>query len=62
MFEGEEFVWFGLRLKGRSLKNSTVEAIHEMLAEVWEPGYVGGDQQRQGIGCNLFLNLYEYNY
>ena len=33
-----------------------------MLEEVWEPGYVGGDQQRQGIGYNLFLNLYEYNY
>ena len=47
--------WFGLRLEGRGLKTSIVGAIHEMIAEVWEPGYVGGDQQRQGIGCNLFL-------
>jgi len=54
--------WFGLRLKGRGLKTFIAGAIHGMLAEVWEPGYVGGDQQHQGIGCNLFLNLYEYTY
>lgn len=46
---------FGLRLKGRGLKTSIVQAIHEILAEVWEPEYIGGDQQHQGIGCNLFL-------
>lgn len=33
-----------------------------MLEEVWEPGYIIGNQQRQGIGFNLFLNLYEYKY
>ena len=60
--EGEYCVWFGLELKGRSLKNSIVGPIHEMLVEVWEPGYVEVDFQCQGFGCNLFLNLYEYNY
>lgn len=47
--------WFGLRLEGRCLKTYIVGAIHEVLAEVWEPGYIEGDQQHQGIGCNLFL-------
>ena len=47
--------WFGLRLEGRGLKTSIVGAIHEVLIEVWEPGYVGGDWGCQGIGCNIFL-------
>ena len=47
--------YFGLRLEGRGLKTSIVGAIHEVLEEVWEFGYVGGDQQCQGIGCNLFM-------
>ena len=47
--------WFCLRLEGRGLKNSIFGAIHEVLAEVWEPEYVGGDQQCQGIDCILFL-------
>ena len=47
--------WFDLRLDGRGLKTSIVGAIHEVLAEVWEPRYVRGDQQCQGTGYNLFL-------
>ena len=39
----------------RGLKTSIVGVVHDVLTELWELGYLRGDQQCQGIACNLFL-------
>lgn len=46
--------------RGKILETTIVEVVHEVLAEVWEPRYVGEEKQRQDISHIyglMFLDL-----